>query len=122
VIVTGYGDVASAAHVAAAVDAGARVGPLLFFQSVPNAVAGHIAAGHGLDGPVVCLSPMAADADGAMAEGLAEAALLIDDANLDAALVVVADQSPDVAYAVLLGRRPNAAIPFQRSTQEEGPS
>ena len=35
---------------------GDRVGPLLFFQSVPNAVAGHVAARWGLTGPVVCLS------------------------------------------------------------------
>jgi hypothetical protein len=108
VIVTARGDVTSAAHVAAAVDAGSRIGPLLFFQSVPNAVAGHLAARHGLLGPVVCLSPVAPDADGAMAEGLNEAALLVGDANLDAALVVVADQGPDTAYAVLLGTRRTA--------------
>jgi 3-oxoacyl-(acyl-carrier-protein) synthase len=98
VIVTVRGDVASARHVAGAVDAGARIGPLLFFQSVPNAVAGHLAARHGLDGPVVCLSP-AADP---LAEGLAEAALLIADEDLDAALVVVADQDPDLAHALLV--------------------
>jgi 3-oxoacyl-(acyl-carrier-protein) synthase len=98
VIVSSCGDVASARHVAAAVDAGARIGPLMFFQSVPNAVAGHLAARHGLDGPVVCLSP----AGDPLAEGLAEAALLIADEDLDAALVVVADQEPDAAHAVLV--------------------
>ena len=40
VMVTALGDVTSATRVAAAVDAGNRVFPLLFFQSVPNAVAG----------------------------------------------------------------------------------
>jgi 3-oxoacyl-(acyl-carrier-protein) synthase len=97
-IVSSCGDVASARHVAAAVDAGARIGPLMFFQSVPNAVAGHVAARHGLDGPVVCLSP-AADP---LAEGLAEAALLIADEDLDAVLLIVAEQDPDVAQALLI--------------------
>jgi hypothetical protein len=105
VVVTARGDVTSAVHVAAAVDTGARIGPLLFFQSVPNAVAGHLAARHNLDGPVVCLSPIADDADDALVEGLAEAALLIDDADADGALVVVADQDPDTALAVLVGSR-----------------
>jgi 3-oxoacyl-(acyl-carrier-protein) synthase len=103
VIVSSGGDVASARHVAAAVDAGARIGPLMFFQSVPNAVAGHLAARHGLDGPVVCLSP----AGDPLTEGLAEAALLIDDEDLDAVLLIVADQDPDVAQALLI--RPGAA-------------
>jgi hypothetical protein len=101
-IVTACGDAASATHVADAVDSGARLGPLLFFQSVPNAVAGHVAARYGLDGPVICLSPIAVDAVGALLEGLAEAALLMDDADLDGALVVVAEQNPDAAYAVLV--------------------
>lgn len=98
VIVSSGGDVASARHVAKAVDAGARIGPLMFFQSVPNAVAGHLAARHGLDGPVACLSPTGDP----LADGLAEAALLIADEDLDGALVVVAEQDPDVAHAVLV--------------------
>ena len=56
VMVTALGDVTSAARVAAAVDAGQRVPPLLFFQSVPNAVAGYLAARWQLTGPVVCVS------------------------------------------------------------------
>ena len=60
VMVTALGDVTSAARVAAAVDAGQRVSPLQFFQSVPNAVAGYLAARSHLTGPVVCVSGMAA--------------------------------------------------------------
>ena len=83
VIVTALGDVTSAARVAAAVDAGRRVPPLLFFQSVPNAVAGYLAARWHLTGPVVCVSGTSA--------GLDMAALLIDDADADEALVVSVD-------------------------------
>ncbi len=86
VLLSPLGDVATAVHLAHAVDHGERVGPLLFFQSVPNAVAGHVAARWGLRGPVVCLS-----ADGS---DLAPAALLIADGDADAALVVVAHQAP----------------------------
>ena len=83
VMVTALGDLASAIRVAAAVDAGMRVSPLLFFQSVPNAVAGYLAARWNLTGPVVCVSGLSA--------GLAIAALLIDDADADDALVVRID-------------------------------
>lgn len=83
VMVTALGDVTSAARVATAVDAGQRVSPLQFFQSVPNAVAGYLAARSQLTGPVVCVSGTAA--------GLDVAALLIDDADADEALVVRVD-------------------------------
>lgn len=81
VLVSDVGDVDSAAHVARAVDQGARVGPLFFFQSVPNAVLGHIAARWGLTGPVSCLCDTAAGLDaarGLVADGDARRVLLID--------------------------------------------
>jgi hypothetical protein len=83
VMVTALGDVTSATRVAAAVDAGKRVPPLQFFQSVPNSVAGYLAARWQLTGPVVCVSGTTA--------GLDVAALLIDDADADEALVVRVD-------------------------------
>ena len=99
VMVTALGDVTSATRVAAAVDAGQRVSPLQFFQSVPNAVAGYLAARSHLTGPVVCVSGTAA--------GLDVAALLIDDADADEALVVrvdlaVTDGGGDRAAAILV--------------------
>jgi hypothetical protein len=99
VMVTALGDVTSAARVAAAVDAGKRVPPLQFFQSVPNAVAGYLAARWQLTGPVVCVSGTHA--------GLDVAALLIDDADADEALVVcvdlaVTDGDRDHAAAILV--------------------
>jgi hypothetical protein len=83
VMVTALGDVTSATRVATAVDAGERVLPLLFFQSVPNAVAGYLAARWHLTGPVVCVSGTRAGVD--------VAALLIDDADADEALVACVD-------------------------------
>jgi 3-oxoacyl-(acyl-carrier-protein) synthase len=96
VMVSALGDVTTAVRVAAAVDAGQRVSPLLFFQSVPNAVAGYLAARWQLTGPVVCVSGTGA--------GLDVAALLIDDADADEALVVRVD------LAVTGGRDRAAAI------------
>ena len=83
VLVTSLGDLTSAARVAAAVDAGRRVAPLLFFQSVPNAVAGYLAARWHLTGPVVCVSGTGAGVDAA--------ALLLRDADADEVLLVRAD-------------------------------
>lgn len=100
IVVSGSGDVVSAEHVARTVDAGARVGPLFFFQSVPNSIAGHVAARWGLGGPVVCLCPTGDP----MTEGLAEASLLIEDGDADQALVVLVEQSDvDESSAVLVG-------------------
>jgi hypothetical protein len=99
IMVSARGDVTTAARVAAAVDAGQRISPLLFFQSVPNAVGGYLAARWQLTGPVVCVSGTAV--------GLDAAALLIDDADADEALVVrvdlaVAGGDGDRAAAILV--------------------
>ena len=99
VVVTALGDVTTATRTAAAVDAGARVSPLLFFQSVPNAVAGYLAARWHLTGPVVCVSGTSA--------GLDVAALLIADGDADEALVVrvdlaVTEGDTDRAAAILV--------------------
>jgi len=101
VLVSPLGDVAAAVHVAETVDQGGRVGPLLFFQSVPNSVAGYIAARWGIAGPVVCLASPGA--------GPEAAGLLIDDGEADEVLVIIAEQSymdaaDDRAAAVLVRR------------------
>jgi hypothetical protein len=99
VLVTALGDVTSASRVAAAVDAGRRVPPLHFFQSVPNAVAGYLAAKWQLTGPVVCVSETST--------GLDVAALLIEDSDADEAIVVrvdlaVTDGDTECAAAILV--------------------
>lgn len=91
VLVTRSGDRVSADHVRLAVADGKRVGPLYFFQSVPNSVAGYIAARWGLRGPVVCLSPTTE----AHVAGLDQAALLIADGDADQVLVVLVEQAAD---------------------------
>jgi 3-oxoacyl-(acyl-carrier-protein) synthase len=89
----------SAEHVARTVDAGGRILPLFFFQSVPNSIAGHVAARWGLAGPVVCLCPTGDP----KTDGLAEASLLIEDGDADHALVVLVEQSEvDESSAVLV--------------------
>ncbi|MEV4412292.1 beta-ketoacyl synthase chain length factor [Catellatospora sp. NPDC049609] len=107
------GDAVTAAEVARAVDAGRRLGPLLFFQAVPNAVAGYVAARWELGGPVVSLSPEGgADPVGeSLAEGLALASLLIRDGDADEALVIVAEQAADD------GGRDRALAVLVRSTE-----
>jgi 3-oxoacyl-(acyl-carrier-protein) synthase len=99
VIVSGSGDARMAEHVADAVDTRTRIGPLLFFQAVPNSVAGYVAARWGLRGPVVCLCPVA----DARAEGLAYARLLIGDGDADEVLVIGVEQAS--AHAMLLSER-----------------
>ena len=112
VIVSKSGDLGTTVALAAAVDAGTRVPPLLFFQAVPNAVAGHIAARWGLRGPVVCVSP----AGDALAEALAVVRLLVRDGDARAALVLLVEQSgpsneagSSAAAALLVHAGENAA-------------
>lgn len=95
VVVSRLGDVGSAVHVAEVVDRGGRPGPLMFFQAVPNAVAGHVAARWGLEGPVVCVA----------GGGIEVAGGLIEDGDADEVLVVRVEQGSagDRAEAVLIG-------------------
>jgi 3-oxoacyl-(acyl-carrier-protein) synthase len=90
VVASTTGDIATAAAIARAVDAGRRVPPLLFYQSNPNAVAGYVAARWNLAGPVVCTVP----AGCGIADALDSACLLIEDGDADAALVILADTRP----------------------------
>jgi hypothetical protein len=112
------GDIGTAVAVAQAVDAGRRVPPLLFFQSNPNAVVGHLTARWELAGPVVCISPggfrgvappgQHSPAGGALDDAIQGAVLLIQDGDADAVLVIVAEQGrpgakPDHGVAMLVG-------------------
>ncbi|MFC8448829.1 hypothetical protein [Kitasatospora sp. NPDC057223] len=114
VVVSPLGDLAGAVHVAETVDAEGRLGPLLFFQAVPNAVAGHLAAQWQLTGPVVCVGDTAA--------GLAVTALLLADGDAEEALLIRVDQAhtpggPDRAAALLLGPGPQ---PSREPQHHEG--
>ncbi len=98
VLASTTGDLATAAAVARAVDQGRPVPPLLFYQSNPNAVAGHIAARWGLEGPVTCTI----SAGRGLADAVGSAALLIEGAEAAAALVILADQGrPDDSGAMM---------------------
>ncbi len=104
------GDRATAQAIADAVQNGRRVPPLLFFQSNPNAVLGHIAARSRLTGPVVCISPPPQDINGIPTAALAEARWLLRDGDADEVLLIAAEQGAapggrDRAEAVLLGRQ-----------------
>jgi 3-oxoacyl-(acyl-carrier-protein) synthase len=100
VLVSRSGDLASATHVRESVAEGKRIGPLHFFQSVPNSVAGYVAARFGLRGPVVCVSPP----DDPHRAGLDEAALLLADGEADQVLIVLVEQAKtgDTAVALLV--------------------
>ena len=128
------GDRATARALADAVRTGRRVPPLLFFQSNPNAVLGHIAARRRLIGPVVSISPRrhqpleadqgpdgaptafegrqySASADGIPADAFTVADSLLRDGDADEVLLIAAEQGdrpgvPDRAEAVLVDRRP----------------
>lgn len=90
IVIESAGDRVSADRVRQLVAVGKRVGPLQFFQSVPNSIAGWIAAKWDLRGPVVCVTDC----------GLDEAALLIGDG--DAELVLVVRVEADEASAQIV--------------------
>lgn len=93
------GDLETHTATAVAVEAGRPAAPLLFFQSVPNAVVGHIAKRWGLAGPVICFSPDAATAD-PLGEALDVARFLVDGGDAGEALLLLVEQvGPDGAPA-----------------------
>jgi hypothetical protein len=97
------GDVAIARAIAQSVDGSGRMSPLLFFQSVANAVLGHVATLWGIGGPLLCTSPVT-DPE---ADALALAADVLADGDADIALVVLAEQAcaadeGDRSHALLL--------------------
>ncbi|MFE7558848.1 beta-ketoacyl synthase N-terminal-like domain-containing protein [Kitasatospora sp. NPDC057500] len=78
----------------AAADTTRRMPPLLFFQSNPNAVLGHIAARWGLTGPVVAISPAQAPPPGRVPQDALDLAeLLLADGDADHVLVIAAEQA-----------------------------
>ncbi|MEU8510454.1 hypothetical protein AB0C76_02535 [Kitasatospora sp. NPDC048722] len=88
------GDRATARAIDEGAAPGRRTAPLLFFQSNPNAVLGHIAARWGLTGPVVAISPAEPAAPGTVpADALDLAALLLADGDADRVLVIAAEQA-----------------------------
>ncbi|MFE6054348.1 hypothetical protein ACFQ6N_26650 [Kitasatospora sp. NPDC056446] len=102
------GDLATARAIEQSAEPGRRTGPLLFFQSNPNAVLGHIAARWGLTGPVVAIRPAEAEPGRVPADAYGLAALLLADGDADRVLVIAAEQTPDGdhAAAVLLAGPP----------------
>ncbi len=115
------GDTSTADAVADALRAGRRVPPLLFFQSNPNAVVGHITARWGLAGPVVCTSP----AGDALADGLAVAELLLADGDASEVLVIAAELADgagrDAATALLVGPAPGDTRPTSPDEPRDEP-
>lgn len=92
------GDRATALAIDTAAASGRRVPPLLFFQSNPNAVLGHIAARWRLTGPVVAISPARPAAPGELPQdALESAALLLADGDADQVLVIAAEQADPAA-------------------------
>jgi hypothetical protein len=104
------GDRATARAIDTAAASGGRVPPLLFFQSNPNAVLGHLAARWQLTGPVVAVAPTTPAVPGELpVDALELAALLLADGDADQVLVISAEQTedrrcPDRAVAALLAR------------------
>lgn len=104
VLVSPTGDIATAAAVAAAVDQGRRVPPMLFYQSNLGAVVGFVTARWGLAGPVACVCP----SGDPLTTARDCASLAVADGDADAALVVIASQghapgTADQADAFLAG-------------------
>ncbi|MFE1101161.1 hypothetical protein ACFW4K_11620 [Nocardiopsis alba] len=109
-LVTARGDVENGIAIARAVDGGRRASPLLFFQSIPNSVLGHITGKWGLGGPVLCTSP----AGDPWAEALEICRGLIESGDADEILAITAEQGclegeSDTARARLLAPSPESA-------------
>ncbi|MBD0669775.1 hypothetical protein [Streptomyces sp. CBMA156] len=102
------GDLETARAIERSAEPGQRTGPLLFFQSNPNAVLGYVSARWGLTGPVTAISLAEAEPGRVPAEAFEFAALLLEDGDADHVLAIAVEQTPDgdQAAAVLLAGPP----------------
>lgn len=105
VLASAGGDLQTYTATARLVTAGRRPSPLLFFQSVPNAVLGQVARCWGLTGPVICLSPDQGRRP--LAEALEVAGWLTATGSATEALLLVVDQvlpsgAPGTVQALLV--------------------
>lgn len=112
VLGTRGGDLETHTATAVAVDAGKSAAPLLFFQSVPNAVVGYVAKRWELTGPVICFSPDDATGD-PLGEALDVTRSLVAGADVDEALVLLVEQAgpdggPGSARALLVRPAPDS--------------
>ncbi|MEK2490396.1 hypothetical protein WN990_12585 [Kitasatospora purpeofusca] len=100
-LVSASGDLATARAIEeAAADTARRMPPLLFFQSNPNAVLGHIAARWGLTGPVVAICPAEPPPPGRVPQDALDLAeLLLADGDADQVLVIAAEQAEQTEQA-----------------------
>jgi hypothetical protein len=94
------GDRGTALAIDTAAASDRRVPPLLFFQSNPNAVLGHIAARWQLTGPVVAVSPADAVPGEVPPDALELAELLLADGDADQVLVIAAEAATAEATPV----------------------
>ena len=117
VLVSAGNDVVSADHVRDRVAAGRRLGPLLFFQAAPNSVVGQVSSHWGLGGPVVCISPVGDP----LADGMAEAELLLSDGDAEEVLLILVEQGqPDAGSGPGSADRAHALLLSAASAQSAG--
>ncbi|MFI2749731.1 beta-ketoacyl synthase N-terminal-like domain-containing protein [Kitasatospora sp. NPDC018623] len=118
------GDLDTARAIERSAEPGQRTGPLLFFQSNPNAVLGHIAARWGLTGPIMAICPAEAAPGGVPDDAFELAALLLRDGDADRVLAVAAEQTPDggrAAAVLLAGPAPDPDRPEADQPEADQP-
>ena len=86
VLISTYGDTTTADVAGRRVAAGKRQSAMLFFQSIPNSILGHLGVTYGFTGPLTCLSSRAM----LLSKALAAAELAVEDGT-DRVVVVGVD-------------------------------
>ncbi|WP_305783544.1 beta-ketoacyl synthase chain length factor [Symbioplanes lichenis] len=87
VLASVLGDTTTADRASVAVAAGRRPQPLLFYQSVPTSVLGHVSAAYGITGPMVCVS----GTSGLYADAVETADLMLAEPEVSRVLLVYVD-------------------------------
>ena len=91
VLVTSFGDTETADAASRRLAAGRPASPLLFYQSIPNSILGHLGREFGMTGPITCVSA----GSRLLSEGLTLAESLLDEGAAGDVLLVGVDLAPN---------------------------
>jgi acyl-coenzyme A synthetase/AMP-(fatty) acid ligase len=102
VLASTFGDTATADLASRKLVAGLPLNALLFYQSIPNSILGHLAQQYGFVGPLTCLAAR----ERLLTRCLAQAELILEDEAADRVVVVAVELAPDERIQDIEARSP----------------
>jgi len=108
VLATSFGDVTTTDVASRRMAEGRPHNPLLFYQSIPNSILGHLSKGTNFTGPLSCVSA----ADLLLTQALTVAELTLEEGSADQILLIGVDLAESERIAAIRGGPGTAGTPY----------